>query len=622
MVQGSGEGSLPIYQMTVRRDVMIPARDGVGLATDLYFPAVDGRPAEGKFPTILVRTPYLKKMTRYYRDGLWYARHGYVMAVQDVRGRGESDGVWVPFSEEAEDGYDAVEWLAAQPWSDGQVGTVGTSYGAAVQSALATLDPPHLAAQFIAQGPFNYHSCSMRQNGCLEQRFLIYCFRMACTSKEAEADPDLKRMFEHHHANAAEWCHKFPLRKGETPLALAPSIEQWALDLQQRGEFDEYWQKPSLAINRYYDRHADVPTTFFGSWYDTYARATVTNFTELKKLKKGPYHLIMGPWTHGSDTCESSVSGQTDFGQAAAMDYYPALVMRFFDTYLKNLDTGLRDEPPVSLFVMGGATDRRNPWGQLDHGGEWLTGQDWPPAGADQTPFYLHGDGTLSDRAPEEGEPKATTYRFNPADPVPTVGGCISAADPVLFPGGWDQRGIPARSGKTRVKFPKPTVFNSRDDLPLAARSDVIVFQTEPLAEPKTICGPIRAELYVSSSAVDTDFTVKLIDVIPPNGDYPEGFHLLLTDSIQRCRYRDGYDEAKMMTPGEVYKLEFDLFPTANRFAAGHRIRIDLSSSNWPRFDVNPNTGEPLGCHRRLVMADNTIHHGSETPSRVIMTLI
>ena len=169
---------------------MIPARDGVGLATDLYFPAVDGRPAEGKFPTILVRTPYLKKMTRYYRDGLWYARRGYVMAVQDVRGRGESEGEWVPFSEEAEDGFDAVEWLGTQPWSDGRVGTVVTSYGGGgpVRPG-APLIRPHLAAQFIAQGPFNYHSCSMRQNGCLEQRFLIYCFRMACTSKEAEADP-------------------------------------------------------------------------------------------------------------------------------------------------------------------------------------------------------------------------------------------------------------------------------------------------------------------------------------------------------------------------------------------------------------------------------------------------
>ena len=246
----------------------------------------------------------------------FFARHGYVVLVQDVRGRGNSAGAWYPFAHEAPDGYDTIEWAAAQPWGNGKVGTMGTSYMAAVQSAAATLNPPHLKAMFVTEGPSDYYSCSMRQNGALEQRFLIYAFHMAVTSKEARANPALRAALLEARNNLGWWLGKLPLKKGASPLRLLPSYEQWALDLQIHGNYDEYWQQRGYAIHEYYTEHADVPTFYCGAWYDSYARATAENFTALTKLKKSPQKLLMGPWTHGV-MMDQEFAGDVTFGPDA-----------------------------------------------------------------------------------------------------------------------------------------------------------------------------------------------------------------------------------------------------------------------------------------------------------------
>jgi uncharacterized protein len=637
MAEPVRQGSHFQYDVVVERNVKVPARDGVELATDLYFPALNRTQVAGRFPVILERTPYLKRSTRYFRKGSFYARHGYVMAVQDVRGRGASRGTWYPFAEEAEDGYDAVEWLAAQPWANGKVGTLGTSYAGSDQSALATLCPPHLACQFIAMGASNYHDCSMRHNGCLEQRFLIYAFRMAVTSREAEADPAVKAALVDAFENIGQWMRELPLRKGATPLALVPNLEQWALDIQNRADYDEYWRKRGLSIEHYWDEQADVPTVFLGGWYDSYARATTTNFVELSKRKTSPMYLVMGPWTHGDPTCEVSHSGEVDFGPEAALDVYHRSPLKFFDTHLKGLATGLESEPRVRIFVMGPhartefENGRRNEEGRRNHGGRWRMEKSWPLERAKDTPWYLHADGRLSPEQPPAGADPAgagTTFRFDPRDPVPTIGGGLSAGEPLLVPGAFDQRGNPpgaSRSsdpGRRYPLFARPEFYGSTSTLPLAARDDVLVFQTGPLTDPVEVTGPILARLWISSSAVDTDFTVKLVDVAPPSADYPHGFAMLLTDSIQRCRYRSSRERAELMTPGEVCRLEFPLYPTSNVFAAGHRIRVDVSSSNWPRFDVNPNTGEPLGRHRGTQTALNTVFHTERHASCVVLPVV
>ena len=251
---------------------MVPARDGIGLATDLYFPATGGRRSDGKFPVVLVRTPYDKTAPGAVLDARYLARRGYVCAMQDVRGRFASEGEWYAFAKEAPDGYDAVEWLGTQPWSTGRVGTMGDSYAGSDQAALATLDPPHLSTMIVAVGASNYYHSSMRQNGALEQRFLVYVFRMAATSKEAEADAGLKaEIVRTYTTSMNEIIEQFPLREGATILRRLPSYERWAIDIQTHGDYDDYWKQRGYAMSEYYDEHADVPTLYLGGWYDSYA---------------------------------------------------------------------------------------------------------------------------------------------------------------------------------------------------------------------------------------------------------------------------------------------------------------------------------------------------------------
>ncbi|MCE2395497.1 CocE/NonD family hydrolase [Candidatus Poribacteria bacterium] len=585
--------------------MMIPMRDGVRLATDIYLPALNGQPASGKFPVILERTPYDKAGSGNVTNGTYYARRGYVCAIQDVRGRFVSEGEWYPFAKEAPDGYDTVEWLAAQEWSDGQVGTMGASYCGSDQSALATLNPPHLSTMIVAVGASNYYHCSMRQNGALEQRFMIYAFRMATTSKEAFADANIKAAVDRAFANAGEWVSRAPLKKGTSPLRMLPNYEQWVLDLFTHGEYDDYWKQRGYAISQYYEEHADVPTLYLGGWYDSYARATCENYTALSKMKNSRQVLLMGPWTHGGWGVTNA--GDVDFGNHSFINYND-LRLAWFDHFLKGLHTEVSDWSPVKIFVMGTGEGIPNYQGRLHHSGYWRDEQDFPLPDTQFTPYYLHVDGELSTVLPST-DGLTSRFSFDPRDPVPTIGGGISAADPIMGAGAFDQRG--------NSRF-----FGCQDTLPLNARSDVLTFQTSPLENDVEVTGPITVKLHASSSARDTDFTAKLIDVCPLSDDFPDGLAINLTDSIIRARYRSGWDTPELLEPGNVYEFVFELYPTSNVFKKGHRIRLDISSSNWPRFDVNPNTGGDLGVERRLEIAEQTIYHEPEHASHVVLPII
>jgi putative CocE/NonD family hydrolase len=602
-------GSWQQYDAHPERDVMVAMRDGVRLATDVYLPALDGAPVPGPWPVILERTPYNKLRNDVCGTARFFARHGYAVVLQDVRGRYGSEGVWYPFADEGEDGYDCVEWIASQRWCDGKVGTIGLSYSGSDQTAIATLAPRALAAMFVSEGMNNYHTSAMRQGGAMELRFLIYAFQMATSSPEALADPILRRTLEQARADIRSWMTKLPLRPGASPLRLLPSYERWVLDVLTHADYDDYWkERRGYVADEYYDQHADVPLYLLSGWYDSYARAVTENYIALSAQKRGPVRLIMGPWVHGVATMAQSWSGDVDFGPDAPLDDYNGFRLRWFDRWLKGIESGVEHEAPVRIFVMGGGSGRRNYEGRLDHGGRWRDEQEWPLARTRYTPFYLHGDGTLDTVPPAADEPP-TSYRFNPLDPVPTIGGNISVGYDVMPNGAYDQRGA-------------AWVVGAKDTLPLSARADVLVFETEPLAQDIEITGPLELRLWVSSSAVDTDFTAKLLDVYPPKADYLNGYAMNIGDSIVRCRYRNDRSKPEPMTPGEICQVTIVPYPTSNVFVQGHRIRLDLSSSNFPRFDVNPNTGEPLGRSRRMAIADNTVYHDAAHPSHIVLPII
>ncbi|MFQ5947161.1 MAG: CocE/NonD family hydrolase, partial [Anaerolineae bacterium] len=502
--------SKPQYDAIVVKNVMIPMRDGVCLAADIYRPARGGTFAEGSFPALLQRTPYSKdNPERVERDGLWYAERGYVVVIQDVRGRYRSEGEFTFLRQEPADGFDAIEWVGDQPWSDGQVGTFGTSYMGWTQSAAATQNPPHLKAMWVNQSGASAYTSSVRHNGAFEMRFLCWAFWQGAKSKEAKADPVIERALGG--VNVREWLTRMPLRKGCSPLALIPRYEAWALELVTRGGYDEFWAQPGFNIERHWREHADVPMVFSSGWYDSYTRATLENFVGLTKLKKGPVWALMGPWTHGWAQLALPYSGDVDFGPEAAVDYNE-LRLAFFDAALKGISNGWRERPLLRLFIMGGGSGRRNGQGRLDHGGTWRDEREWPLARMRFTKYYLYPGGGLTSDAPS-AQQASSSFQFDPLRPVATIGGNMSSLvglmprpagapeipveererDVIGIPGAFDQREAPQFFG-CRPPY-----------LPLAARHDVLVFQTEPLLRDTEVTGPISVTLFVSSSAVDSD---------------------------------------------------------------------------------------------------------------------
>jgi uncharacterized protein len=601
------QGSSQQYDVVWDRDIMVPMRDGVTLATDVYRPALDGRAVDSPVPVLLERTPYNKLRVDLISTARFFARRGYAVALQDVRGRFNSEGEWYPFALEGPDGFDSMRWLVEQPWCNGGIGTIGLSYSGSDQTALASLNAPGLAAQFVSEGMSNYHTSAMRQGGAMELRFLIYAFQMAITSREAASNRPLKLLLERERANIREWLRRLPIKEGVSPLRHLPSYERWVVDVLTRGDYDEYWKQFGLNAEEHYERHSDVPVYLLTGWYDSYCRSVTDNYIALSQSKRGPVRMIIGGWPHSTAPIGQTWAGDVDFGADAAVEY-DDLRLRWFDEQLKGMETGLTHEPPVRVMVMGGGSGRKNDEGRLDAGGAWRTLDDWPPPSMRPTAFYLQPDGSLSVVPPADGA-EPSCYRFDPADPVPTIGGNISVAYEIMPPGGFDQRG-------------RGDVFGAGDHLPLAARHDVLVFETAPLREDVTCIGPVTVTIWASSTAVDTDFTAKLIDVYPPNADYPDGYALNLSDSIIRARYRHDRTRSELMTPGEVYRFTIVPYPIGNVFKSGHRIRVDISSSNFPRFDVNPNTGEPLGLSNRIQTANQSIYHDAAHPSLIVLPLI
>jgi putative CocE/NonD family hydrolase len=591
-------------------DVMVPMRDGVRLATDIYHPTQDGQPLEGRHPVVLIRTPYGKGNGE-SSEGKYFASHGYVVVIQDTRGRYRSEGVWHWMTDDGPDGFDCAAWIVQQSWSNGRIGMMGTSYVGGTQHALAMSGSPHLKTVIPVDAVSNMGRQSMRNAGAFEMRFWNWIMLNAGKGSNAAQDEGTAAVLAEMAAQRHDYLKLLPLRYGTTPLKLAPEYEAWLIEAMRHGANDAFWDQNNIVD--YPERYSDIPVYLVGGWYDSWAGNTTANYTALSSRLKSDVYLIMGPWIHGAQGAHSH--GQVTFGKEAGIADPLGWRRVWFDHYLKDEVNEIgRDAPfrsKVRIFVMGTGDGKRGEQGRLNHGGYWRDEKEWPLARAMPTRRYFAADGQLSTKAPSAAANNAasTSFTFDPQNPVPTIGGNISSGNDILLQGAWDQRG-------------GPHVWNWLKPIPLSARNDILVFQTEPLPNDVEVTGEIEVKLWVSSTAVDTDFTAKLIDVYPPSADFPGGFDLNLCDGIARARFRDSLSEEKLMEPGKTYPITVKLYPTSNVFKRGHRIRVDLSSSNFPRFDVNPNTGEPLAQHRRMETCVNTIHHDDEHPSHILLPII
>ncbi len=546
---GDGEG----YGVSLTSDVMVRMRDGVRLATDIYRPTQNGRPLANPLPVILERTPYGKTVVSRSELSVQnpvaasraeVARHfvskGYVVIYQDCRGRYGSEGEFVKYLSDGLDGYDTCDWIVRQPWCSGKIGTMGLSYAAHTQGALACTHPPGIAAMFLDSGGFaNAYQDGIRQGGAFELKQVTWAARAALESPSVLADPVRLKALQA--VDIKGWFARMPWKRGHSPLGAAPEYESYVYDQWEHGVFDGFWKQLGIYAAGFYDRFSDAPMVFMSAWYDPYPRSATDNYSALSRRKKGPVRLILGPWTHGDRTL--TYAGDVDFGPAATLDGnlapdFLALRLRWFDCWLKGIDNGVAAEPAVRIFIMGGGSGRRNAAGRMDHGGRWRAEKDWPLPDLRPTEYYLHADGRLAPQMPAAID-SHVSYDFDPERPVPSVGGTITSGEPVMRGGAYDQR-------------EGPRFFGSREPyLPLAARPDVLVFETAPLAADIEVTGPISARLWIASDRPDTDFTIKLIDVYPPNEDYPEGFAMNITDGILRVRYRQSWEDPTLLQPNE-----------------------------------------------------------------------
>jgi uncharacterized protein len=607
--------------MIVERDIMIAARDGVHLATDIYRP--DGA---GPFPVILERTPYDKSAPSRSeitaadprpRSREWLAQYftdaGYAVAYQDCRGRYRSEGSFTKYLSEAADGYDTLAWLVRQPWCNGRIATTGLSYAAHAQMALGCLDPPGLTAQYLDCGGFsNAYRSGIRHGGAFDLKQATWAYRNALADAR---DPAVKAALEAE--DIGRWMARMPWRPGNSPLKAAPEYEDYLFEQWSHGVFDEFWKQPGIYAEGYYGRYADVPTVHLSGWYDPYARTAMENYAGLAAAGRSPARLILGPWTHGDRSL--SFAGDVEFGPDATLDGnlaedFFAARLRWFDHWVKGIDNGVAAEPAVRVFVMGGGQlgdgfGRRNAAGRLEHGGFWREAAAWPLPQTEFTRFHLHPGRSLLVARPGEGA-APLSYAADPRDPVPTIGGALSSGAPVMYGGAYDQRTTPKTFGA------KPPYG------PLAERGDVLVFQTPPLPEDLEIAGPVELTLWVATDGPDADVFVKLVDLHPPSEDYPDGFAMNLSEGVLRLRYRDSWEAPSLLQPGRPYRVTVAMFPCANLFRRGHRLRLDLAGSNFPHFDINPNSGEAEGATERPRRAVTTIFVDAARPSHLLLPVI
>ncbi len=599
------------YQVSATKDVMIPARDGIKLATDIYRPARDGSPVEGKFPTLLERTPYNKDSGA--NAAKYYVPRGYVVVFQDVRGRYKSEGHWRPITDDPNDGFDTAKWIGSQPWSDGTIGTTGSSYDGATQHAMAIANAPYLKAMVARNAMSDFGRYGVRHNGAFELRFFNWVFTLGNATGSANALPAALRAASDPAAAAElatlgdhvrDYVRSLPLRPGTTPLKFAPDYEAWLIEAMSHGDYDDFWKNHGSSVVDHIAEYKDIPVYHVTGWYDSWGTSVANiNFVELRKAKKSLQRLIVGPWIHSSERLTHA--GEAQFTDDAALDLQP-FQLRWFDHFLKGVDNGVDREPPVRIYVMGGGDAHKTKEGRIFVGGHWRDEHEWPLARTVETPYYLHFNGTLSTEVPHD---RSITYAFDPRNPVPTLGGNVSSQGTLMFQGAADQRC-------------RPDFWLCSDAKPLSARNDILVFQTPPLTRDMEITGRLIVKLWAASDGPDTDFTAKLIDVYPPNADYPAGVDLNIGDSIVRARYHNGFGKADLLRPGQPYEFTIEMYPTSLVVKRGHRIRVDISSSSFPRFDVNPNTGEPLNNNRRWRIAENTVYFDAQHPSRIVLPVI
>ncbi len=555
------------HPVTVQTGVRVKMRDGVSLVADIYRPKT-----AGKFPVLLIRTPYNRKDPA---TGLFLASHGYVVIEQDTRGRFESEGEFYPFRYEANDGYDTIEWAAALPYSDGRVGMFGGSYVGATQMLAASSSPPHLVGIFPYVTAAEYYEGWTYEGGALMQWFASSwtsgLIVDTVTKKTAAAN------------RSREWANQLPvdayqLLRLPSPAEVAPYFRDWV----EHETNDEYWRK--VKISDHYGK-MNIHALHAGGWHDIFSGGSIRNYIDLRKQApteqaRNGQRLLMGPWAHAATSPEGKI-GDVTFGPQAVLDMN-ATILKWYDFVMKGKKNEFASDSPVKIFVMGDNV--------------WRDEKEFPLARTAYTKYYLHaatgansasGDGALSTAPPKAEKPDS--FEYDPANPVPTIGGRLCCGG--LPPGPADQR-------------------------PNESRPDVLVYSTPPLERDVEVTGFITAELYAATSAKDTDFTAMIVDVDP------SGYARYLGDGILRARFRNSTAQAEPIDPGKVYKYTIDLWATSNVFKAGHRIRVYISSSNFPRFNRNLNTGEKTFGATRMEKARQTLYHDAEHPSAIVLPVI
>jgi putative CocE/NonD family hydrolase len=569
--------SKPTYTVRMEVDVKIAMRDGTQLSLDIYRPD-----AEGRFPAILVRTPYSNGTDAGIDQGKWFAARGYVFITGDVRGKYDSKGDFYPFRHEADDGYDTDDWIGRQPWFNGRLGTMGGSYVGFTQLAQAIRGSKYLVAMAPQVTTSDIYNNWIYNDGALSLAF-------ASSWGSVSIDGQI--------AQATATAHDFNKVYRHLPLIDAHKVAghrsiHWRDWLSHPERTSSYWDDVSHENQM---TKVTVPLLTIDGWYDIFVRGAIDDDAKIRKggatdLARTGKRLMIGPWVHGTGRRNNQPAGAAadpnavDFGPLAEVNNQN-ITLRWFDYWLKGVENGVRDEPPIKIFVMGENV--------------WRYENEWPLARAQATKYFiasngransLHGDGRLGTAAPS-GAP-TDSYIYDPLDPVPTLGGtsCCAALTPT---GPWDQRAA-------------------------ERRDDVLVFSTEPLSEAVEVTGPVTLVLYAASSARDTDFTAKLVDVTP------DGFARNVVDGIVRARYRENKARgpASLITPGQVYEYSIDMWATSNVFLPGHRIRLEISSSNFPRWDRNLNTGEPMFTSVKVEKATQTIHHSAQYQSHVVLPIV
>ncbi len=556
--------------------VMIPMRDGTRLAASIMRPAA-GHPV----PTVLIRSPYDKTAQR-LQQAQW-ADAGYAFVRQDVRGRYDSEGEFYPFRNDPADGFDTVEWVAAQPWSDGKVGQIGASHVGTVQYLVAPSAPPHLTAAAPEFAPASVYHYWWWQGGAFRLSFNV-SWAILLASDNVRHYPNRSALLTK--ARDEVWVTPDEMKAldikplyREWTYANFPAIEgvfgnDWFNEFMRHAEYGPFW--------RPYDFHTqhgefDLPMLHAGGWYDTFLQGTIDSYTGLRAKAKTErtrqaQKLIVGPWQHV--TWGRSTVGDLDYGPEVNSREPFQYRKRWFDHWLKGEANSVMAEAPVLIFVMGENV--------------WRPENEWPLARARRERLFLHAGGALNGSEPSSEAPR--TFAYDPRDPVITLGGC----EWVNYPSG------------------------PYDQAPLDGRADVLTFQTEPLAADLEVTGQVFVHLFASTAAADTDFTAKLVDV------WPDGRAWNICDGIVRARYRDSLSQPSPVEPGRPYEFVIDLWSTSQVFRAGHRIRLDVSSSNFPRFDPNPNTGfasfTPEG--RDKVIAHNTIYFDHQRPSYLDLSIV